>query len=244
MEIFERDFGLKACTRTWRTKLKEWKFEKYLTDKEKIMGAVTTKKKGLETNGSVILHEKRSISPLRPASKKKRKNERVVEATLQNRATSQNLTHEPPLPAEKGDLVAEVHSHGSSNQLQTLKEPFQNNNKNPVNPVTFRSLSNGPYSASLRMFKTVTNDSKLFIAACSAGLVRILVRHLEKQLRQDLLEMQLEGISTPFLWWTRSTSGLDIAMTAHNSSKATGSYRTVLSVMTIRQLFVKPEVTV
>ena len=81
-------------TRTWRTKLKEWKFEKYLTDKEKIMGAVTTKKKGLETNGSVILHEKRSISPLRPASKKKRKNERVVEATLQNRGM--NILWENP----------------------------------------------------------------------------------------------------------------------------------------------------
>jgi hypothetical protein len=73
-------------TRTWRTKLKEWKFEKYLTDREKSMGAVTTKKKELETNGSAILHEKRSISPLRPASIKRRKNERVVEVTLQNRS--------------------------------------------------------------------------------------------------------------------------------------------------------------
>jgi len=92
---------------------------------------------------------------------------------------------------EKSEIAAEVHSHGSSNQLQTLKEPFQNNNKNPVNPATSSSLSNGPYSASRRMFKTVTNDSKLFKAACSAGLVRILVRNLEEELRQDLLEMQL-----------------------------------------------------
>jgi hypothetical protein len=120
------------------------------------------------------------------------------------------LTHEPPLPAEKSDLAAEVHSDGSSNQLETLKEPFQNNNKDPVNPVTSSSLSDGPYSASLRMFKTVTNDSKLFIAACSAGLVRILVRNLEKELRQDLLEMYFEGISAPSLWWTGSTSGIDV----------------------------------
>jgi len=56
-----------------------------LTDKEKSMGAVTTRKKGLGTNGSDILHEKRSISPLRPASIKRRKNERVVEVTLQIR---------------------------------------------------------------------------------------------------------------------------------------------------------------
>ncbi|KAN0120046.1 hypothetical protein V8E51_002254 [Hyaloscypha variabilis] len=266
MEIFERDFGLKACTRTWRTKLKEWKFEKYLTDKEKSMGAVTTKKKGLETNGSAILHEKRSISPLRPASIKRRKNERVVEVTLQDCATSQNLTHDPPLPAEKSDLAAELDSHGVSNQLHTMNGSVQNNNGSPVNCVTSIELPHEPYRAALRMFKTVTNDSSLFIAAIAAGLVRILVRNLEKELQQDLQREHFEGKPTNFLWWCGGgvISGTDVwcdtclnvpgarvmygthtcnVMIAQRSSKTTGSYHTVLNVTRTSKLFVKLKIT-
>ncbi|PMD18883.1 hypothetical protein NA56DRAFT_222879 [Hyaloscypha hepaticicola] len=35
MKLFEKEYGLKACTRTWKSKLKEWKYDKYSTGKDK-----------------------------------------------------------------------------------------------------------------------------------------------------------------------------------------------------------------
>jgi hypothetical protein len=69
-----------SSTRTWKTKLKEWKFEKYLTDKEKNIIAAEAKKRrreGEETTG--FDHSLQTI-PGRLANYKRRNVEDGAEA--------------------------------------------------------------------------------------------------------------------------------------------------------------------
>jgi hypothetical protein len=57
------------------------------------------------------------------------------------------------------------------------------------------------------MFKTVKNDSRLFLAARSAGLVRIRVQNLEDELER----VEWEGVSIDSsLWWSMGTAGNDV----------------------------------
>ncbi|KAE9380667.1 hypothetical protein N431DRAFT_325218 [Stipitochalara longipes BDJ] len=242
MELFERNYGLKACTRTWKAKLKEWKFEKYVTDKENGMRVVTAEKRGREANKTAVPHGKRPISPGQMAPFKKRKDEKGTEVMPQKSATPPELTHNTPSLAEGNDPVCEFHAHRAFRQLKTLDGSFQNSNTSLVNSITSAGL-NGAYSASLRMFKTVKNDSTLFLAAMAAGLVRILVRNLEEELKGEIKIRNLGG-KYNFLWWTGGTSGTDIVMFAQSSSKDAGIYHTALIVTTTRGLFVKLKIII
>jgi hypothetical protein len=62
-------------------------------------------------------------------------------------------------------------------------------------------------AASLNWFKTVANDSSLFLAARAAGLVRILVKDLEDELERT--EQNGEPINAS-LWWNFGTSGINV----------------------------------
>jgi hypothetical protein len=62
-------------------------------------------------------------------------------------------------------------------------------------------------AASLKWFKTVANDTSLFLAARAAGLVQILVRNLEHE--PEGKEQKGEPINASF-WWNISTSGINV----------------------------------
>ena len=62
-------------------------------------------------------------------------------------------------------------------------------------------------AASLNWFKTVANDTSLFLAARAAGLVRILVRNLEYELERT--EQRGEPINAS-PWWSIGTSGINV----------------------------------
>ena len=79
-----------------------------------------------------------------------------------------------------------------------------------VNSVTSSGLPNEPYSASLKMFKTMKNDSSLFLAAMAAGLVQILVKNLDHDLERELDERNMARKSMYSLWWRGGSAGTDV----------------------------------
>jgi hypothetical protein len=68
------------------------------------------------------------------------------------------------------------------------------------------ALAATSHAASLNWLKTMANDTNLFLAARAAGLVRILVRDLEDELKRT--EQNGEPINGS-LWWAVGTSGIN-----------------------------------
>jgi hypothetical protein len=62
-------------------------------------------------------------------------------------------------------------------------------------------------AASLKWFKTVANDTSLFLAARAAGLVQILVKDLEEELERT--RQNGEPINAS-VWWNFGTSGINV----------------------------------
>ena len=64
------------------------------------------------------------------------------------------------------------------------------------------------YGASLMRFRTVNNDSNLFLTACSTGLSQILVKGLEDELRLRRIEDNGKPIDRSF-WWCFGRSAIN-----------------------------------
>lgn len=99
---------------------------------------------------------------------------------------------------------------GSSQHQKKYNNSPHNSNISPVNSISSSSLSNQPYSASLKLFKTVKNDSTLFQAAMAIGLVQILVENLDEDLEWELEKRNMGKNSRHFLWWRGGSSGTDV----------------------------------
>jgi hypothetical protein len=69
---------LNSSARTWKSKLKEWKFDKYLVDREKDVSIAKVAKRTREGKTTALLREDRQISPGRLADFKRRKRENSV----------------------------------------------------------------------------------------------------------------------------------------------------------------------
>src|SRR5450756_747974 len=122
-------------------------------------------------------------------------------------AVPESFTHHTHQPPVGYNLAHEARDHEASNQVQTSNCRIQDYNSSPVHPVTSIPRQEVDFSASLLMFKTVRNDSSLFLAARSAGLVRIRFNNLEHELER----VQWEGTSIDSsLWWSMGTAGIDV----------------------------------
>lgn len=190
MELFQTQYGLKACARTWKSKLKEWKFDKYLVDREKDVSIAKVAKRRREGKTTALLREDRQISPGRLADFKRRKRESSVVVVSPSTETAEDLACHSPLNGE------EATTHGVINQRPSSQHQDSDS--------TLVGISR---AASLNWFKTVANDSSLFLSARAAGLVRILVKDLEDELERT--EQNGEPINAS-LWWNFGTSGINV----------------------------------
>jgi hypothetical protein len=68
----------KPSTRTWKAKLKEWKFEKYLRDKEKTIVIGKGEKRTREAKEALVFRRDRQARPGRLANFKRRKSENGI----------------------------------------------------------------------------------------------------------------------------------------------------------------------
>ncbi|KAH8789756.1 hypothetical protein BGZ57DRAFT_88663 [Hyaloscypha finlandica] len=190
MELFQTQYGLKACARTWKSKLKEWKFDKYLVDREKDISIAMVAKRRREGKTTALLHEDRQISPGRLADFKRRKRENSVVVVSSSAETAEDLACHSPLNEE------EATTHEILNQRPSSQHQGSDSKLVAIS-----------HAASLNWFKTVANDSSLFLAARAAGLVRILVKDLEYELERT--RQNGEPINAS-VWWSFGTLGINV----------------------------------
>ncbi len=81
-------------TRTWKTKLTEWKFDKYLIDKEGNNTTANAKKRRREEE-TAIFHNAVQVSPSTLDNSKKRKVENGVDVTGPNPGESFTALNKP-----------------------------------------------------------------------------------------------------------------------------------------------------
>ena len=125
-------------------------------------------------------------------------------------ATHPGLALDSHLPGAAKDPVYDADADGPSSQHQKYDKLPYNSNTSPGNSVSSSVLPDEPYSASLKLFKTVRYDSNLFQAAMAAGLVQILVENLSEDPEWDPEKRNMGKNSRNFLWWKGGSSGTDV----------------------------------
>jgi len=78
VQVCPKHADISSSARTWKSKLKEWKFDKYLVDREKDISIVKLAKRRREGKTTALFHEDRQISPGKLADFKRRKRENSV----------------------------------------------------------------------------------------------------------------------------------------------------------------------
>jgi hypothetical protein len=76
---YRKHADIDSSTRTWKSKLKDWKFEKYVTEKEKNISVAKSHGRERKGKGAAVLNGERVSSPRRLAYFKKRKAEDIVD---------------------------------------------------------------------------------------------------------------------------------------------------------------------